>query len=105
MAYPDLSSLGNNSDIGGLFSLPNSVYPFFWALILAGIFFIIALSGYFREKSINGRGNLLKTMAVASFATIVLAGMGSVIGFVTVEILVPTIVFGCMIIAAWIFSN
>ena len=103
--YPDLSSLNNGSGIGGLLALPNASYPFFWTLVLGGIFIILALAMYFREKSINGRGNLLSAAAVSSLACIVLATLGSLMEIFTVETLVPVVVFGVLIIVVWIFST
>jgi hypothetical protein len=103
--YPDLSSLTNNSGIEGLLQLPNASYPYFWTLILGGIFFVLTLTMYFREKSLRGTGNILSSAAVASLACIVLAGLGSLLEIFTVETLVPVIVFGLLIIAVWIFST
>lgn len=103
--YPDLSSLNNASGIGGLMSLPNASYPWFWTTILAGIWIIIALTTYFREKSLKGVGNLLSSLAVSALACIILATVGSLFGIFTVETLVPVAVFGAVIIVIWLFSS
>lgn len=103
--YPDLSNLSNTSGIEGLMSLPNASYPWFWTTILAGIWIIISLTTYFREKSLNGRGNLLSSMAVSALACIILATVGSLFGMFTVETLVPVAVFEVVIIVIWLFSS
>ena len=103
--YPDLSSLTNTSGIGGLLAVPNASYPFFWAWIMAGIFFIITLTSYYKEKERKGIGYMLSSLAVASFATIVLATVGTIVGFITLEIMIFILVFGLMIIGVWFFFS
>ena len=103
--YPDLSNLSNTSGISGLLTLPNASYPFFWTIILAGIFIILSSTMYYREKALKGVGNLLSSMAVSSFACIVLATFGSLVGIFTVTYLVYIAVVGIVIIALWIFSK
>lgn len=102
--YPDLSNLNNQSGIGGLLSLPNASYPYFWAWILVGIWIIITLTLYFKEKEKIGRGKILSAMSVASIAIIVLAVLGSVVGIVSTEIMVYVLVISAIIIAVWWFS-
>ncbi len=104
MAYPDLSNLNNNSNIGDLLAIPNASYPFFWSWILIGVGLLITLSLYFREKESNARGNLLSSAAVASLVVIVIATLGSIVNIVTFTALVPILVFGLLIIAIWFFS-
>lgn len=103
--YPDLSNVTNSSGVEGLIALPNASYPFFWTLILAGIWVIVSGTLYFTEKNLNGRGNLLSSMAVASLGCILLAILGSLIGMFTLTTLVPVMVFGLVIIAVWIISG
>jgi putative exporter of polyketide antibiotics len=103
--YPNLSSLNSNSGIGGLLAFPNAIDPLFWTVILTGIFSVLTLTMYFREKSLTGRGNLLSSAAVSSLACIMLAVLGSLLEIFTVETLVPIAVFGILIIVVWIFSN
>jgi uncharacterized protein YacL len=103
--YPDLSSLTNTSGIGGLLAVPNASYPYFWTWILASFFFIITFSTYFSEKERRGVGYILSSMAVASFATIVLATIGTIVGFITLEIMISILVFGLLIIGVWFFFS
>ena len=105
VTYPDLSSLSDGAGIGELLALPNASYPFYWALIMVGIFVIISLTMYFKEKSVGRPGNLLSSMAVSAFAVIMLSTVGTLFNILTLEIFLPLLVAGLVIIAIWIFSG
>ncbi len=105
VSYPDLSNLNNQSGIAGLMSLPNSSYPYFWAWILAGIWIIIVLIMYFTDKEKTGKGKILSSMAVSSFAILFLATIGTVLGIVTNDIMVYILVISSIIIAIWMFTG
>ena len=104
-SFPDLSNLSSSAGINGVLSLPNSTYPFYWGIMMIAIGVIIALTQYFRDRTLTGRGNLLSSMAVASLATMILATIGSLFGIITMTILIPIIVGGTFIIAIWVFSS
>jgi len=103
--YPDLSSLNSTSGIGGLLSLPNTAYPYFWAWIIGGIWMIITTSLYFNEKQRKGYGNILSSMAVGCFAILVLSTIGTVVGFITLEIMTYILVVSLLIIGVWFFTG
>lgn len=103
--YPDLSSLNGTSGIGGLLSLSNSSYPYFWAWILGAFWLIITTSLYFSERQRKGVGSLLSSMAISCFALMVLSTLGSIIGFVSLEIMTYILVFCLMIIGVWFFTT
>jgi len=105
VTYPDLSSLSSNQTIGSLLALPNASYPFFWAWILGGIWTIITLTLYFKEKERIGRTRILSDMSVASFATLILALIGTLVGFVPMTIMVYTLTLSVVIIAIWFFNE
>lgn len=105
VTYPDLSSLNNESGIAGLMSLPNSSYPYFWAWILGGIWIIMVLTMYFKEVGKVGKANILSSMAVASFAILLLSAIGTVLTIVSVEIMVTILVLTLLVIAIWFFSS
>ena len=104
VTYPDLSVLNNESGIAGIMNLPNASYPYFWVWILGGIWAIITLTTYFIESEKEGKGKILSSMAVACLAVIFLAVIGTIVGFVSVEIMVYILVISMIIIAIWIFS-
>lgn len=104
VTYPDLSNLNNQSGIGGLMNLPSSSYPYFWAWILGGLWIIISLTLYFTEKDKVGKGRILSSMSVASFAIIILATIGTVLGIISVDIIIYILVLGLIIIGIWWFS-
>ncbi len=103
--YPDLSSLDSGSGIAGLMSLPNSSYPYFWAWILSGIWVIMVLTMYFKEVEKVGKAKILSSMAVASFAILVLSTIGTVLTIISVEIMVNILVLSLIVIGIWLFSG
>ena len=105
VTYPDLSNLSESAGIGSLLSTPNASYPYFWAWIFAGIWIITTLTLYFKEKEKRGFGNILSSMSVASFSLIILATLGSIVGFITLEIFLPLLVLCFVIIGIWFFSG
>lgn len=105
ISYPDLSNLSNTTGIEGLLQLPNASYPFFWAIIIAGIWVILTFTMYFKEKAIQGRGNMLSSAAVSSLAAIMLSTLGSLLGIVTLTSQLPILIFGIVVIVLWIFSK
>jgi len=105
VSYPDLSSLSNNPTIGDILTLPNSSYPYFWIWIIGAIWLIITLSLYFGEKEKKIVESLLASMAVACFSTLVLSVLGTIVGFISLEIMIYILVFSIVIIAVWLFTN
>ena len=103
--YPDLSSLSDTAGISELLALPNASYPFYWGLIMVGIFIIVSFSIYFRDKSLGKPGNLLSAMAVSSLAIIMLSTLGTLMNIITLDVFLPLLVAGLVIIALWIFSG
>ena len=103
--YPDLGNLSGNATIGDFMAFPNSVYPYFWAWIIGGIWLIISLSLYFSQKEETGKTNLLSSLAVSSFACILLSAMGTVLGIISLEIMIYILIFCLLIIVVWFFSD
>jgi hypothetical protein len=99
-----LSDIQGNSTIGDILSIPNASYPYYWAWIFFGIWVIILLTSYFTEKTKKGTANILSSMAVACFAILPLATIGTVVGFITLEIFIPMMVLCFLIIGIWFFS-
>jgi len=104
--FPDLSNLSSNSTIGNLFALPNNSYPFYWLWIMSALWLIIAFTLYFKEKERKVSGNMLSSMAVSSFAILVLSAIGTFgVGFISLQIMLYILIFNLLIIGIWIFSN
>lgn len=104
-SFPDLGNLSSSSRINDFLSLPNASYPYFWAWIIGGIWIIITLNTYYKEKRDTGRGNILSSMAVAAFACIILSTLGTLVGFISLEIMLYILVLGIVLIAVWWFSS
>ncbi len=103
--YPDLGNLSDNAGIAELLALPNASYPFYWPLIMIGIWVIISLTLYFREKELTAKGNLLSSMAISAFAIIMLSTLGTLFKIITLAAFLPLLIGGLVIIAIWIFSS
>lgn len=104
MPYLGLESLKDTS-VAGIMSFPLTGDYYFYAKILFGIWLILGLGFFFEEKKRLGKGNMLSSLAVASFATIVLAVIGSLFDIVTKEIFVSTIVLGVIFIFIWFIKG
>lgn len=103
--YPDLSDLSSNATIVDLMALPNSSYPFYWGVIIMGLWAIISFTLYFKDKALSGKSNLLSAMAVSSLAMIVLSTILTLTPILTMQIFLPLLIGGLLIIAIWIFSS
>lgn len=91
MAYrtlDDLTTYGNSSDLTNLFALPNMDFPIFYPLILFAIFLILGLSTFFKQKSEEGRGDILSSFAVSGFATIVISLAMRLLGMITNTVMI-----------------
>ena len=104
-AYPNLDNLTEGAGISELMALPNSTHPFYWTIIMVGLWAIVSLTMYFTEKERRGIGNLLSSMAVASLAIIMLSTIATLTGMITMVNFIPLLVGGLLIIAIWIFSS
>lgn len=105
VSSPDISNLPGNATIGDFFSLPNNTYPLFWGWIMGGIFLIITMTLYFKEKETAPKGNILSSMAISSLAVIFLSAIGTLVGFINLEMMIYILTFGMLIILIWFFSN
>ncbi len=103
--YADLGNLSENATIGELMALPNNAYPYFWAWIIGGIWLIMALSMYFSQKEKIGKTNFLSPLAISSFACIILSAIGTLVGIISLEIMIYVLVFGLLIIVVYFFSD
>jgi hypothetical protein len=95
----------NATTIEGILSYPTQGSPYFWLWILGGIFFIFSFTSYFKEVSIFGKGKLISSLVVSSFFITCLAVLGSVIGFITTEILIIIVIFFVIFTAIFLFSD
>ena len=105
VSYPDLGNLSDTGGIAELLALPNASYPFYWGLIMIGLWIIVSFTIYFKEKSTLAKGNLLSAMAVSAFAIIMLSTIGTLLNIITLTVFLPLLIGGLVIIAIWIFSS
>lgn len=102
--YPGLDNLSINST-KGLLKYPLSGNSWFYAIFLFGIWIILTLNLFFREKERLGVSNFLSSMAVSSFAVIVIAFLGTLVEIVSTTVMSITLALGIVIIAIWFFSD
>lgn len=95
----------NASSIGELLNYPTQGSPNFWLWLLGAIFIIFTLTSYYNEVKIFGKGRLLSSLVVSSFFITCLAVLGSVVGFISTEILIIILVFFAIFTAIFIFSG
>jgi hypothetical protein len=95
----------NGTTIEELLSYPTQGSPFFWLWILGAIFFIFTFTSYYKEVSLFGKGKLLSSLVVSSFFIVVLATLGSILGFITTEVLIIFVIFFVIFTAIFIFSS
>jgi hypothetical protein len=72
MALTELQDV-NATRISDIFVYVGEIVPFFWTLVLAGMWVILCLGTYFSQKRLTGTGDFLASAAVASYATVVAA--------------------------------
>lgn len=102
--WPGLENVSTNST-QDLLKFPLSGNSWFYALILVGIWLILALNLFFREKERLGVSNFLSSMAVSSFAIVLVAFLGSLVGIITTKVLGIFIALAIIIIGIWFFSD
>ena len=95
----------NSTTIEGILSYPTQGSPFFWVWILGALFFIFTFTSYYSEVRVFGKGKLLSSLVVSSFFITCLAVLGSVVGFISTEILIICIIFFAIFTAIFIFSS
>ena len=105
VSYPDLGNLSTNSTIGDLMAFPNASYPYFWAWIFVGLWFIITSTLYFKEKERLGKQKLLSAMSVSCLVILMLSTIGSILGIISLEIMTYILVLSFLIIGIWFFST
>lgn len=71
----NLTSTGNGqADLVNTLQAPAANYPLLWTLlVLVPLFFLITGRTFFKQKAREGRGNLLSSLAVGSFTTIMVS--------------------------------
>lgn len=91
MAFTELQDLGV-LDIQSLLNFPNLDTPIFYPLFLLVIFFVFTSLSFFREVNREGKGNILSSLAVGGYVTIVGGVILSTMGLIQTAVLVTTVV-------------
>lgn len=91
--------------IVGFLSFPTACDPQFYAKILAAFFIILSLIFYNRDKDKLLKTDFISAMGVSAIATIFLALIGTLIGFIQSEIFTEILVGGLVFVALWLFKR
>ena len=73
--------------------------------MIFGIWTIIVSTLYFSEKEKTGRGKILSSMAVACLAIIILLVIGTILGIISIDIMIYILVSSMIIVGIWFFSG
>ena len=104
MAYVEINSTATES-IADLMVYTGGIFPGFWPLVLVGFWLILALGAYFSQQRLGaGSGDFISSAAVASFATLVVTFILSLIPGL-ISLYVMGIVLMVTIITAWMLLS
>ncbi len=95
MTYQTLPD-ASNLTVQGILNFPNLDTPSFYPMFLFVIFFTFAAISLFKEIRREGKGNILSSLAVGGFVTIVVATILSVLEVIQTTVLVTTVV-ACLV--------
>jgi len=104
MTYTGLEDI-NVTDISSILGFPLTGDPYFWAKIFLAFWVILTSIFFFEERARLGKGNLLSSLAFSSIAIVVLASIGSLIGIMNNEILIPIVVLAGVFIFIWFIKQ
>lgn len=105
MVCQGLETLGGNSTIVDLMSYPTICDPYFFVKILSAFWVILVSVLFYYDQERTGKGDMLSSMAIASFAIIFLASIGTLVGFFSNTVFIQFLVVNMIIIVFWFFRN
>lgn len=104
MVCEGLESL-TDTGISGILSYPNTCFNWFWGLIIAAIFFVIALSLYFRDRDRQVNPDFMSILGVSSLASIMIALAGSLLGLIQKEVFSVILAVGLVFVIIWLIKR
>lgn len=104
MACLGIESLTDTS-IEAILTYPTSCDFFFYLKILGGFFFILTMSLFTLDRQRETRANFLSSAAVGALATVFLALIGTVVGFVSGQVFTLIFVVTIVIVGLWWLSS
>jgi len=103
--------IGNMDEIVDWLIYPTSCYYYFWSTILFGLFILLVLTLYFRERDRETHPDIISNMGVSSMAIIFLSLILTLmknsdgIPVLQSDLFIYHIVFGLILILIWIFKK
>jgi putative exporter of polyketide antibiotics len=108
MAYStldNLTSYGNASDLTNLFAMPNMDFPIFFPMILFAIFMILGLSTFFKQRAEEGKGDILSSLAVSGFGTIVISLAMRLLGMISKTTMITSFAICLVFIVLYLLTK
>lgn len=105
MVCEGLEILPASPTIGDVLRFPTVCDPFFYTKIYFALFVIFTLTIYFRERSTTLKGDFMGAMGVTSIGIIVLAIVGTLVGFLQKERFIEIFVSGIVLIVFWLLGK
>lgn len=103
MAFTEINSSATTA-ISDLMVYTGEIFPGFWPLALFGFWLILALGSYFSQQRLRGSGDFIGSAAVASFTTLVITFVLSLIpGLISLYVL--GVVLMVAIITGWMLLS
>lgn len=105
MAYLGIENLTNETAGMSILKYPLSGDPYFYFNILCGLWLILTLTLFFRDKEKLGISNFISALAVVSFAITVLGYFMSLMEFITSGMMGVILALSIVFIAIWFISS
>lgn len=103
MAFTEINSSATTT-IADLMVYTGTVFPAFWPMALFGFWVILALGTYFSQQRLRGSGDFIASAAVASFSTLVVTFVLSLIPDL-ISLYVLGVVLMVAIITGWVLLS
>ena len=104
MVCAGLETLTDNS-ITGILAFPTSCHYWFYGEVMLGIFIILAMLLYQRDKEKYVKADMLSSLGVSAIATIFIALIGTFIKIIQQEVFITIFAGGMIFIILWLIKK
>lgn len=107
MVCQGLDIYGAETGLIEILAFPNTCNYYFWAVILAFIFVILALILYNKEREDFVKSDIISALGVSALSTVLLAVPGTLTdpAIIEADIFLYTLAFAVVFIGLWIFKK
>jgi len=104
MVCPGIETLTDQS-ITGIMSYPGICDQYFWAKIMAALFFILSLILFQNDRARETKADMISSMGVSAIAIIFISLIGTLVGFIQTDIFIQIFVAGMVFIVIWMLKK